>query len=436
MVAQWTYLVFFILFEVGSLICGLANSSPMLIAGRAIAGLGSSGLLNGGMTIIAGAIPLEKRPLIQLGTVFGPLVGGVLTEYASWRWCFYINLPVGGVAGILLLWIKIPDLTVKPPFTLALMRETIPKLDLLGFALFTPASTMFLLALQFGGNDFPWNSSVVIGLFCGAGVAAILFVCWEKRVGDEAMIPFSVAGQRIVYCSALNGAALVVAILVAAQYLPIYFQGVLGYEPAMSGVNLLPTIISQLLMVILSGVLIQKVGYYLPFAIAGSAVSAVGNGLVSMFSPLTKTATWIGYQIVLGTGRGIGMQTGVVAVQNALPAHQIPIGIAFTIFCQNFAGAIFVVVGNVVFSQALTSEIRAHAPSVSLDAAFAAGARPSAIRALVPPGSPEIGGVLLAFSNSINKVFYMLVACCGGGLLVSLGMGWVDTRKKKTAEAA
>ncbi|GKT82126.1 MFS multidrug transporter [Colletotrichum tofieldiae] len=389
---------------------------------------------------------------MQLGTVFGPLLGGLFTQFATWRWCFYINLPVGGVAGVLLILIKIPELTVKGPFTLSLVKKTIPEIDLIGFALFTPASTMFLLALQFGGNDYPWNSSVVIGLFCGAGVSAILFVVWERRVGDRAMIPFSVAGRRIVYCSALNGAALVVAILVAAQYLPIYFQGVLGYGPAMSGVNLLPTILSQLVMVILSGVLIQKAGYYLPIAVAGSALSAIGNGLVSMFSPTTKIATWIGFQIVLGSGRGIGMQTvslfqipivpprshptniwpqGVIAVQNGLPAAQIPIGIAFTIFCQNFAGAIFVVVSNVIFTHSLASEIRAHAPSVSLQAALAAGSKPSAIRSLVPPGSSEIDGVLAAFSNSINKVFYLLVACCGGGLLASFGMGWVNIKKKK-----
>jgi hypothetical protein len=121
-----------------------------------------------------------------------------------------------------------------------------------------------------------------------------------------------------------------------------------------------------------------------------------------------------------------------MAVQNALPAQKIPVGIAFTIFCQNFASAVFLVVSNVIFTQSLTSEIRAHAPSVSLEAALAAGASPSAVRALVPAGSPELGGVLLAFSNSVDKVFYLTIACCLGGLFSALGMGWVDTRKKKT----
>lgn len=236
------------------------------------------------------------------------MIGGALTEYTTWRWCFYINLPVGAITAILLLFLRVPELTEKPRFTLALVRQTIPELDLIGFTLFAPAAIMALLALYYGGNDFPWNSSQVIGLFCGAGVTIIVFALWERRMGDRAMIPPSMVSHRIVYTSAINGAALVASILVAAQYLPIYFQGVRGYGPAMSGVNTLPGILSQLLTVILSGALVQKAGYYLPFAAAGSAISAVGNGIVTLFSPTTPTAKWIGYQIVLGSGRGIGMQ--------------------------------------------------------------------------------------------------------------------------------
>ncbi|OJJ08177.1 hypothetical protein ASPVEDRAFT_89407 [Aspergillus versicolor CBS 583.65] len=434
---KWTYLVFFGLFELGSLICGVANSSSTLIGGRAVAGIGSSGLLNGGMTIIAGAVPLEKRPVYtgvylgisQLGIVCGPLIGGALTQYTTWRWCFYINLPVGAVTAILLLLLHVPELTEKPRFSLDLVKRTIPELDLIGFTLFAPAAIMALLALYYGGNEFPWDSSQVIGLFVGAGVTITVFGFWERYMGDRAMIPPSMVSHHIVYTSAINGATLVASILVAAQYLPIYFQGVRGYGPAMSGVNTLPGILSQLLTVIVSGGLVQKLGYYLPFAAAGSAIGAVGNGLVTMFAPDTPTAKWIGYQIVLGSGRGIGMQMGIIAIQNLLPPEKIPVGIAFMIFCQNFAGAIFVVVGEVIFTQQLVKQILAHAPSVSVEAALAAGASASSVRALVPDGSPELAGVLLAFSNSVDKVFYLLMGLCLAGFVAAFGMGWVDIRK-------
>ncbi|KAL3472453.1 major facilitator superfamily-domain-containing protein [Aspergillus californicus] len=440
---KWTYLVFFGLFELGSLICGVANSSNTLIGGRALAGIGSSGLLNGGMTIIAGSVPLEKRPVYtgvylgisQLGIVCGPLIGGALTQYTTWRWCFYINLPVGAVTAILLLFLQVPELTSKPDFSLSLVRKTIPDLDLLGFVLFAPAAIMALLGLYYGGNGYAWDSSVVIGLFIGALATIIVFAFWERHMGDRAMIPPSMVSQRILYTSAINGATLVASILVASQYLPIYFQGVRGYGPAMSGVNALPGILSQLLTVILSGVLVQRMGYYLPFAAAGSAISAVGNGIVSMFAPDTPTAKWIGYQIVLGSGRGIGMQMGLIAIQNLLPPQKIPVGIAFMIFCQNFAGAVFVSVGEVIFTQQLAKQILAHAPSVSVQAALDAGASASAVRALVPSGSPDLPGVLLAFSNSVDKVFYLLMALCLAGFVAAFGMGWVDTRKKKEEEA-
>lgn len=118
-----------------------------------------------------------------------------------------------------------------------------------------------------------------------------------------------------------------------------------------------------------------------------------------------------------------------------LPVQKMAVGIAFMVFCQNFAGAVLVVVAEVIFTQRLTKEIKIHAPSVSVEAALAAGASSDSVRGLVPAGSPELSGVLLAFSNSVDKVFYLLMAICLAGLIAAIGMGWVDTRKKKTPEA-
>jgi hypothetical protein len=167
---------------------------------------------------------------------------------------FFINLPIGAIVAILLFLVHIPDLTVKAPFSLALLRKVLPELDLFGFALFAPAAVMFLLAIQFGGDGtHPWGSSTVIGLFCGAGVTAILFILWEIRRGDRAMIPGSIAKQRVVWASTGFAAFLMAGMFVMSYYMPIYFQAVKGVGPTMSGVYLLPSILTGLIFVLVSG---------------------------------------------------------------------------------------------------------------------------------------------------------------------------------------
>lgn len=173
----------------------------------------------------------------------------------TWRWCFYINLPLGGLAGVFLAFLHVPDQTVKPQVSFKLLGEVLPQLDLVGFAIFAPAAIMFLLALQFGSSEYPWNSSTVIGLFVGAGVAFPIFLYWEYRAGDKAMIPFSMVRRRVVWVSALQFASLMTSVFVGAQFFPIYFQSVKGVGPTLSGVYMLPNILSSVLFVIVSGVL-------------------------------------------------------------------------------------------------------------------------------------------------------------------------------------
>lgn len=157
---------------------------------------------------------------------------------------------------MILVLIRLPDVATKQPFSLALVRKVLPELDLVGFSLFVPPSIMFLLALQFGsGNKHAWNSATVIGLLVGSGVLAIIFVMWERRAGDRAMLPGSVIGQRIVWVSCTYGMCNVVCMLVASNWLPTYFQAVKGEGPTLSGVHLLPGILSQLLAVLVSGAL-------------------------------------------------------------------------------------------------------------------------------------------------------------------------------------
>ncbi|KAF3054874.1 putative HC-toxin efflux carrier TOXA [Daldinia childiae] len=437
--SKWTFVTFFGIFELGSLLCGVANSSKMLIVGRAIAGAGSSGIMNGAFTILAGGVPMAKRPTLMgfvygisnLGLVMGPLVGGALTQYTTWRWCFYINLPVGGLVAIMLVFVDIPEQMSKPKAS-TVVRTLHSKLDLIGFVLFAPAAIELLLALQYGGFQFAWNSSQIIGLFCGAGITFVVFLAWEYYKGDEAMIPFSMTRKRTVWTSSLSYGLLMSQLFCLSYYLPVYFQGVKGATPLLSGVYLLPSILGQLFTSVLSGWLVGRVGYYLPFSLIGAVMVTIANGILSTLSPTTSTGEWIGYQIIHGVGRGLGMQMPILAVQNTLPPAQISIAMAFLMFSQNFGGALFLSFAETIFSNSLKTLIPEYAPSVDPETIINAGA--TGFRSII--SSAEIANVLVAYSKSIDRVFYMTAGMGVLCFVFSWGTGWKDIRKKNEVSKA
>jgi MFS family permease len=258
---KWSFLAFLCLFELGSLLCGVASSSKMLIIARAIAGMGGAGLMNGAITIISSCVPLSKRATLtgilmgisQLGVVCGPLLGGALTQYSTWRWVFLINLPIGAVVAAILCFVRIPD-QVKKESTKSVLLHLHHHLDFVGFMLVAPAAVQLLLAVQYGGNDFAWNSSTVIGLFCGSGATFAVWYAWNWYRGDAALIPLSIASQRVVWCSSITQMGLMTTLYVTNFFLSVYFQAILGANAMMSGVYLLGTILSQLVFTILSGV--------------------------------------------------------------------------------------------------------------------------------------------------------------------------------------
>jgi hypothetical protein len=282
---------------------------------------------------------------------------------------FYVNLPIGVVVGIALLFLHIPSHPSKVK-TLSDLPRVLQALDPIGFVIFASAAIQFLLALQWGGNQYAWDSAIVIGLFCGAGGTTIVFLIWEYIRGENAMIPLSMLQIRAVWCGSVFYGLFIGMMLCGTFYIPIYFQAVKGVSAITSGVWIFPIILSQLLGVVLSGVwskcyvlyymrlstvciifislsssfspfsfllasfflsyfifgqtpslliiisffflllagTVGKVGYYLPFGLAGSMLAAVGNGLFTTFKLSTSTGEWIGYQILGGVGRGLGMQ--------------------------------------------------------------------------------------------------------------------------------
>lgn len=223
----------------------------------------------------------------------------------------------------MLVFVEIPDQVAKPSIKSA--YETITqKLDLVGFLLFAPAAIQLLLALEYGEGEYGWRSSTVIGLFCGSGCTFLLFLAWEHHQGEKAMIPLSMVAQRVVWSSCLVMLTLFAMVLTASYYLPIYFQSIKNKSPTMSGIYILPSVLSQLLFAVVSGLLskcykknssyhtnkhtVGKFGYYLPWAVFCGVATAIGNGLLSTLTPDTSTGKWVGYQIILGAGRGAGFQ--------------------------------------------------------------------------------------------------------------------------------
>ncbi|RHZ55197.1 hypothetical protein CDV55_105193 [Aspergillus turcosus] len=430
--SKWVFLGFFAVFELGSLICGIATSSKMLIVGRAVAGMGSSGMVNGALTIVAGAVPMHRRPVLvgimmglsQIGLVLGPLIGGALTTYTTWR--FYINLPIGALVAALLVFTRIPEQREKGR-AVEVLPTFFKTFDILGFVLFAPAAIQLLLALQYGGNQYGWNSATVIGLFCGAGAMFVIFLAWEHRMGKDAMIPFHVVRNRIVSCSCAVIMTLFGMTITVSYYLPIYFQAVKGETALVSGVDLLPSVLCQIVMALVSGALTGRIGYYLPFAVLGAILNAVGCGLLSTLSPTTPTVEWAGYQALTGFGRGAAMQTPMIAVQNAVLPDDMSTAMAILTFCQTFGASVFFAVAEVLFSHGLRSTIPQYAPTVDPETVIAAGA--TGFRGIVSEAS--LSGVLLAYSKSLGHVFYLVAALSVVQFFFAWGMGWKNVGKPK-----
>ncbi|KAK0729229.1 major facilitator superfamily domain-containing protein [Apiosordaria backusii] len=402
-----SYLVAMFLFELGSLLCGVSHTSMTLIIGRAIAGLGCAGILTGSFVVVSTAIPLHLRPvfiaivglMFGIGASVGPLLGGVFTDLVTWRWCFYINLPVGGatVAAMILFFHPAKNKGAERPFW-----ERVLALDILGNALLLGASIMLFLALEYTTQGVAWSSSEVIGLLTGCGAVAITFIVWQWWKGEEALMPPRIVTQRTVAASCGMAFMTYGAIINLTFFLPIWFQAIKNDSAIRSGVNMIPYFLVNAFFSLLAGIFVSIIGYVTPPAVIGSAIGTIGLGLLTLLNVNTTTAQWVGYEILSSAGFGISIQQGFTAVQTVLGEDDMAVGTAAVVASQSLGGAVILSIGNSVFQNQLLKASESNIlPGVDIKKVIDVGA--ASFRHLVP--DDELPLMLEVYNAALRMVF-------------------------------
>ncbi|MCJ1309067.1 hypothetical protein MMC25_002722 [Agyrium rufum] len=429
--AKWVFIALVALFEVGSTICAAAPTSNSFIVGRAIAGIGAGGIGVGGLVIIRSLVPLAKVPAYSgaigaafgLASIMGPLVGGAFTSNLTWRWCFWINLPIGGVA-VLCLVLLLPPCP-GPSKLEGTTWEKIKQFDPLGNAVLAPGLILILLALQWGGIVYPWNSARVVSCLVVGSILVVAFIFVQWWVQENGMVPPRIISQRtIAACSVIsltNGAVLVIV----SFYLPIWFQAIQGVSAANAGVRLLPYFLSTVIFVIGSGAAVSKIGYFAPFFIVGIAIEIAASALFTTLRVDTSTGKWIGYQIFIGAGAGLCLIQSQNAALTVLGIEDVPIGVTILNFFAQVGASIFISICQTILSGTLTSQLEKNLPGFNIGGLATAGA--TEIRSQVPKEQLPI--LLKAYNTGIDNVFYFTVALCCVALFAAFFVEWKSILK-------
>ncbi|KAL2131114.1 hypothetical protein VTI74DRAFT_5548 [Chaetomium olivicolor] len=401
---------FTFIFLVGSILCGWAPNSSAFIAGRAIAGVGAAGVASNGLTILVTIAPGARKAIFMgmgavcfaVGLVGGPLLGGAFTERLSWRWCFWINIPFNIVT------LAVVSLFFRPQ---------------------QGRDTKSLSSRIKRGERGVWSSPTVIGLFVGSGLTILLFAIWESRRGPLALIPPTLL-RRTLLCTLLFASTHMSSLTIASYYLPVWFQSIQATSPLQSGIRMLPTVLTQIVMTILASSLALHIRYYNPWFFLAPVFMCTSSVLYTTFTPATPAREWIGYQIVQGVGAGLGMQMASLAVQLEMrrsgEEELVPVGIAMVMFVQYLGATVVQVVAGTVLNTGLMGRLGPGGVGLTegqVGLLLNAGIRD--VRGVVQrefPGLVEV--IVQAYNEAITRVFFVPVGGAVAGFLLAFGIKW------------
>ena len=405
-----------VIFLAGSALCGLSQSLTELIVFRGVQGLGGGGLMVGTMAAIGDVVSPRERGRYQglfgavfgLSSIIGPLLGGFLTTNLSWRWIFYVNLPIGVVAFVVLA-ATLPSRKEEAHY----------QIDYLGAVLLAAALSAIVLTCTLGGTDYAWGSPQIVGLAVLAIALTVAFV-WAERRAAEPVLPPRLFGNRVFTVTSAIGLVVGFALFGSVTYLPLFLQVVNGATPTGSGLQILPLMFGLLITSIGSGQLITRTGRYKPFPIIGTALMVAGLLLLSTMDASTTRLEASAFMFVLGLGLGSVMQVLVLAVQNAVDYSDLGVATSGATLFRSIGGSVGTAVLGSIFSNRLSSELSASLPAAAKHALGSGGSVTlnTAKLAKLPPAIHTV--YITAFTNALNTVFVVAAAIAAAAFVLSL----------------
>ncbi|KAB8207243.1 major facilitator superfamily transporter [Aspergillus parasiticus] len=419
------------IFLLGSLLCSTAATSSMFVIGRAVTGAAFAGIIGGLFTILVYVLPLRQRPFFcgllgmveSVAILAAPIVGGILTQSLGWRWCFWINLPIGGITLLMTIFMFSDP---KPSNTNMTFGQKLVEVDPISNLLFIPALTSLFIALAWAGTKYPWNDGKVIGPLVTFAVLIVAFLYNQRRRGDAAALSPRILKDRNVIASATFTMCTNSASNVLQYYLPTYFQVIREYSPSKSGYMMVPIVIGATIGMLLCGSGTSTLGYYTPFMLVSSTLMPIFAGLMTTFGAHTSFAQLILYSGVYGFASGIGFNAPISAVQTVLPTDDVSLGLSIVLFAQHLGPAVSVAIAQVIFTNQLSTKLARVVPGLNL-ATIEDGGLSEIVRH-APPA--RHGEVLADVGRSLSETWYLAVGLTCATLIGSLLMEWRSVKQK------